>query len=191
MTRGSILEYIRAVKRGIPRRSPVHPATRRSEDSQINQVKYPLSYLFICSRWVGKIPALRLRPVPDKTPSPTPNRSAEDAKIHNIVDMGLDFAVMLRVFEKRSKGRLKKQLLKYAKRIFSAKSEVAFKSIHDKFCDWGTKNIRLAKRGGPASYGQITKTLDAVLHVLIYYAYYPDCTKATKLLLYQKIQTAK
>lgn len=109
------------------------------------------------------------------------------AKLRNIVDMALAFTAMMRIFEKGSKDKIKEKIINDLDRIFNAISEDEFKAIHASFCAWGRKNIELAekrlkngyiKKSKPASYGQIAKTLDVVLHVVIFYARYPNSEKA-------------
>ena len=112
---------------------------------------------------------------------------ADVAKLRNIVDMALAFTAMMRIFEKGSKIKLKEKIISDRDLFFNAVSEDEFKAIHTGFCLWGMENIKLAKRklknGGikksrPASYGQIAKTLDVVLHVVVFYAQYPNAEKA-------------
>jgi len=114
----------------------------------------------------------------------------EEIRLYNIIDMGLTFSAMIRLFEKGSKKRLHKQILAETRNVFKAKSEESFKNIHSKFCDWGVKNILLAekKRNGriikkatPASYGQVAKTFDVTLKVTIYYSHLPDCEKSREI----------
>jgi len=112
---------------------------------------------------------------------------ANVAKLHNVVDMALAFTAMMRLFKKGAKERLKKKLIDDCESFFKATSADEFKANHAAFCKWGMDNIRLAekkmkngsiKAARPASYGQIAKTLDVVLHVLIFYARYPSENKA-------------
>jgi len=111
-------------------------------------------------------------------------RGPEDAKLRNIVDMALSFSAMMRLFEEGSKETIHNQVTELLPALFAAKSEDEFNIIHTGFCQWGIREITRAekkkdgeviKEKGPASYGQMGKTLDVVLHVVIYYAHYPDC----------------
>jgi len=111
----------------------------------------------------------------------------QDAKLHNIVDMGLDFSAMIRLFEKKSKEKLRARILGDIQNVFDAISEEHFRGIHSSLCIWGTNNIMLAERkkngqiikcAQPASYGQIAKTFDVVLKVTIYYCQLPDSEKS-------------
>ena len=105
----------------------------------------------------------------------------KEIRLHNIIDMGLTFSAMIRLFEKGSKKKLRKQILAEAKNVFEAKSEEDFNNIHSNFCNWGVKNILLAKKGTPASYGQIAKTFDVVLKVTVYYSHLPNCEKSAEI----------
>lgn len=111
----------------------------------------------------------------------------QEARLHNIIDMGLDFSAMIRLFEKKSKEKLRARITGGIQDVFSAKSKEHFQDIHSSFCNWGTNNITLAekrkngqviKRAGPASYGQIAKTFDVVLKVTVYYCYLPDVKRS-------------
>lgn len=112
----------------------------------------------------------------------------ERLRFENIVDMGLAFSAMMRVFEKGSKEELHNRIVdQTAEKIFNSSSREEFTRIHTAFCEWGTRNIRQAERkrkgkvitrkGSPASYGQIAKTLDVTLKVVVYYCHLPDCRK--------------
>jgi len=113
----------------------------------------------------------------------------ERLRFENIVDMGLTFSAMMRVFEKGAKEELHNRIVdEIAEKVFNAGSRNEFTRIHMEFCDWGTRNIRQAERkrkekvitrkGSPASYGQIAKTLDVTLKVVVYYCHLPDCRKS-------------
>ncbi len=105
------------------------------------------------------------------------------AKPRNIVDMALSFSAMMRLFREGSKEIFHNQIMDYLPRFINAKSEDEFKAVHHDFCLWGTTAINTAekeqkdgsiKNSAPASYGQIAKTLDVVLHVVIHYAHHPN-----------------
>jgi len=95
---------------------------------------------------------------------------------------------MMRVFEEGSKEKLYNRIVdQTAEKIFNSSSREKFTRIHTTFCEWGIRNIRQAerkrkgkiitKKGSPASYGQIAKTLDVTLKVVVYYCHLPDCKK--------------
>ena len=115
-----------------------------------------------------------------------------NARLHNIVDMGLGFSGMIRLFEKSSKKRIHDEVLRCLPRLFGAGSEEEFQGIHASFCEWGTNSIMLAERkrkrdgrivksAAHATYGQIAKTLDVTLKVTICYCHLPDCKKSEQM----------
>lgn len=103
------------------------------------------------------------------------------AKLSNIIDMGLGFSGMIRLFKQGEKEKLHKELLSVVQKVFKAESEQQFREIHSSFCKWGTENITLAKKKSKASYGQIAKTLNVVLKVAVYYSYLPRCEKSKQI----------
>ena len=103
-------------------------------------------------------------------------REPEDAKLRLVVEIGLASSAMMRLFERDSSKTLKEKILAKP-RAFEAESEDQYKSIHKSICDWGTKNIKLAKGHDYASYGQIAKTLDVAMKVIVYDCHYPDCRR--------------
>lgn len=115
----------------------------------------------------------------------------EYSKKYNIIDMGLGFSAMIRLFQKGSKEKLHRKIMEDIERIFRASGKADFDKIHAAFCKWGVGNIVLAekkkdtkviKESGPASYGQIAKTLDVVMKVAIYYSYLPNPKAAPTLM---------
>jgi hypothetical protein len=109
-----------------------------------------------------------------------------EIKLHMVVDIGLAFSAMMRLFEKNSKTKLHNKIHSELPKFFDANTLEEFKKIHSELCEWGTKEISLAKkkRNGyvmKASYGQIAKTLDVVLKVVIYYSHFPSCKRAQRL----------
>jgi hypothetical protein len=122
----------------------------------------------------------------------------EKRRLENIIDMGLAWSAMMRVFEKGSKkkkgskAKLQSQIVYHiAEKVFNASSKDEFVKIHSEFCDWGTRNIT-QRDGSRARYGQIAKTLDIVLKVAIYYCHLPDQKKSEKICqwLYAAVDTA-
>ena len=101
-------------------------------------------------------------------------------RVRFIVDMGLTWSGMMRVFDKGTKIKLQDRIMDdFAERLFNIGSRGGFVKIHTEFCDWGTRYIDQAKRKGKpqkdkASYGQIAKTLDVTLKVAVYYCHLPD-----------------
>lgn len=101
-----------------------------------------------------------------------------EAKLSNIIDMGLGFSGMIRLFKQGEKEKLHEELLSVVQKVFKTESEQQFREIHSSFCKWGTGNITLAKKQSKASYGQIAKTLNVVLKVAVYYCHLPSCEKS-------------
>jgi hypothetical protein len=113
---------------------------------------------------------------------------SDQTKLHVIVDMGLAFSAMMRLFERHTKNTLHTKIYAELQKFFDAKTPDEFGKIHSELCEWGTREISLAKRNRndiknrkKASYGQIAKTLDVVLKVVIYYSHFPNYTKAQRL----------
>jgi len=121
---------------------------------------------------------LKKKPVPQlKT------NTADEAKLHNIVDMALIFSAMIRLLQKGSKKQLKTMTLSILDDVFKAETEIQFNDAHEAFCDWGVNNIilaekrrngRIKKESAPVSYGQIAKIFDVILAVVVYYSHLPD-----------------
>lgn len=114
----------------------------------------------------------------------------ENIRVKNIIDMGLAFSAMMRLFEEeKSKKKLNKKIFKNTLgEVFSAKSKKDFDCIHSRFCCWGIKKISLSEKRSDTqgsnrpSYGQIAKTFDVVMKVAIYYCRLPDCEKSKEIL---------
>ncbi len=113
-----------------------------------------------------------------------------EIRIFNIVDMGLTFSAMIRLYEKGSKEIIHRKITKILPDIDQVQSSDSFMGVHEKFCLWATGTLLLAekKRDGriikhsqPPSHGQVAKTLDVVLKVLIYYGRWPTESKAKKI----------
>lgn len=111
----------------------------------------------------------------------------DTARIHNIVDMSLGFSSMTRLFEEGSKVKLRDMILNELPKFLDIKSKEQFMELHSNFCRWGIQNIILAEKTkgdkvvkprGPASYGQIAKTLNVVMKVVVHYCHLPDHNKA-------------
>jgi hypothetical protein len=90
---------------------------------------------------------------------------------------------MMRIFIKGSKWKLEEKMLKELEKIPAVASGEQYLAIHSDFCYWGMKNITLTKRNGGlnASYGQIAKTLDVAMKIIVYYCHYPDCARSEQI----------
>lgn len=114
-----------------------------------------------------------------------------EIRFQNIVGMGLDFSSMIRLFEKDSEDKLwEKIVFDTAEKIFNTQSQEQFNDIHSEFCDWGSKNVflaektrngRMIKKRKLASYGQVAKTLDVTLKVMVYYCHLPNYETSKRL----------
>ncbi|MBM4445029.1 MAG: hypothetical protein FJ020_06980 [Chloroflexi bacterium] len=111
-------------------------------------------------------------------------------RLHNIVEMALQFSAMLRLFEKGSKLSFREAVIDQVAAISRLESESDFAQLHHAFCNWGVDNILLAernrkgqvtKRGMKASYGQIAKVLDVALNVMVNDCHLPNCEKAQQI----------
>lgn len=111
----------------------------------------------------------------------------ERLRVEFIIDIGLTWSGMMRVFDKGTKKRLQDRIMRdFAERLFNIGSREEFVKIHTEFCDWGTSLIDQVKRKGKtqkdkASYGQIAKTLDVTLKVAVYYCHLPDCERSERI----------
>ena len=109
------------------------------------------------------------------------NSELSRIELSNILDMALSFTAMFRLYEEKSKTVLHTKLLSDLDEIFISQSIDEFERHHESFCNYGTQNIILTKKKIKASYGQIAKTLDVVLKVVIYYCKRPDLDTAMRL----------
>ena len=110
-------------------------------------------------------------------------KDPENVRLSNIVDMGLTFSAMIRLYKKGSKKIIHKEIVRILPEIASADSIEQFQKMHNDFCSWGMDRLSLAEKkrqgriikdSGPPGYGQVAKTLDVVLKVVIYYSKWPD-----------------
>jgi len=90
---------------------------------------------------------------------------ALEAKKKNTIDMALGFTAMTRVFQKGSADLIKEALTGTCTKLELINSEADFMALHDKFCQWLTQTIKLAKGGALESYGHGAKVLDITLTV--------------------------
>ncbi len=108
----------------------------------------------------------------------------EKIKTKNIIDMGMTFSAMGRVFEKGSTKEIKDNLQGLLLGDFSdLNTKDGYKEIHETFCEWLTNNIKTA-RGDTrnASWGHAAKVIDVVLKVCIYYCELPSKEESRKIL---------
>jgi len=98
-----------------------------------------------------------------------------------LIDLGLNFSAMLRLYKKGSKEELYKKVLSEIPALLRAENEEQFHIVHSSICDWGTSNVLLNGGLDYISYGQIAKTLDVTLKVVIDFGHMPDCYKAKQM----------
>lgn len=114
-----------------------------------------------------------------------------DVRIANIIDMGLTFSAMIRLYKEGSKKTIHRKIAHILPEIADTYTLERFRKTHNDFCTWGMENLSLAqkmrqekitKHSGPPSYGQVAKTLDVVLKVVIYYCRWPDEATSERIL---------
>ena len=112
----------------------------------------------------------------------------EEIKLENIIYLGLGFTGMMRLLKKNQIFQLHRKLVDIIKKkFFTVTDAKSFEKAHSDFCEWGTKNIWLAankkhkKPNRLIAYGQIAKTLNVVLKVVIHYSQLPDAQKANSI----------
>lgn len=116
---------------------------------------------------------------------------ASEIKQKSVIDMGLTFTAMIRLFEKGTKPIIGKKLFEEFQKLKEIRTEEEFKKLHDNFCVWFVKNIKIAqkerdnriiKKSGYALYGHAAKLIDVVLKVYVYYSSLPDSETALAIL---------
>ena len=116
---------------------------------------------------------------------------AEEIKQKNVIDMGLTFSAMIRLFEKDTKQKIACKLYEELQNIKDVKTLEEFNEFHNNFCAWFTKNIKTAqkerdnkiiKTPGYALYGHAAKLIYVVLKVYVYYSSLPDKETAVVIL---------
>lgn len=125
---------------------------------------------------------------------------AHDAKIENIIEIGVDFSGMMRVFEQGSNAKIIPKLRQFFKGLGTVSDKATFDSAHGAFCAWFTQNVHTAtktlKNGRnipsiPCSYGHAAKVLDIATKVYVYYCGQPSAEAAARLvpLLHSALDT--
>ena len=69
-----------------------------------------------------------------------------DIRLSNIVDMGLTFSAMIRLYKKGSKTTLHQKIVRILPEIAKADSFEHFQETHTKFCAWGMNRLSLAEK---------------------------------------------
>jgi hypothetical protein len=108
---------------------------------------------------------------------------AQQARKENIIDMGLTFAAMLRLFSEGSKEFISKLFLEMFDKLEGVKSQDDYTTLHKQYCEKFSDEVNTAQkklkngRSKPskkASFGQAAKTLDIVIKVYIHYSNLPN-----------------
>jgi hypothetical protein len=107
-----------------------------------------------------------------------PRIDIQEVRLCCLIDLGLNFSAMLRLYRKGSKEKFYNKVLSEIPSVLHSESEEQFQMAHASICKWGVNNLPATERLGHASYGQIAKTLDVILKVVIDYGHMPDCRKA-------------
>jgi hypothetical protein len=105
----------------------------------------------------------------------------QQVRLRCLIDLGLNFSAMIRLYKKGSKEKLYMKMLSQMPFLLQSKNEQQFQVAHSSICEWGVRHLITNKGSEYASYGQIAKTLDVVLKVVIDYGHMPDCSKAKQL----------
>jgi hypothetical protein len=125
---------------------------------------------------------------------------AQETKTKNIVDMGLAFSAMTRVFSEGSKPNITEKLEQLFAGLDETNVKTDYERVHADFCNWFTQNICSAERklkngrikpSCECSYGQAAKVLDISAKVYVYYCAQPSPETARTLvpMLYGAVDT--
>ena len=107
----------------------------------------------------------------------------ERVKRKNIIEMGLGFTAMIRIFAQGSKAKIAAKLEELFSGLAEIHSREDYEGRHRSFCDWFTREIRTAEKttkkgkvhpSQPSSYGQAAKVLDIAIKVYVYYCAQPS-----------------
>ena len=113
----------------------------------------------------------------------TLNPRAGEARTTGILNMAFDFASMARTFKPGSKDKFLVKVRALLPRLAEVGSQEEFDRLHEELCRWGCRSLKPSHTGHPrASYGQVAKTLNVVLKVVVYYCGLPNRDQAARLL---------
>ncbi len=104
-----------------------------------------------------------------------------EVRLRCLIDLGLNFSAMLRLYRKGSKEKFYNKVLSEIPSLLQSENEEQFQVAHSSICEWGIRELLVNQGSAHASYGQIAKTLDVILKVVIDYGHMPDCSKATQM----------
>ena len=109
--------------------------------------------------------------------------TVESIKTKNVIDMGLTFSAMMRLFSKGSKGRIAAKLEEIFGLLDGISTLEHYQDLHHAFCMWFTTEISTApkkfrngasKESHGTSYGQAAKVIDIAAKVYVYYCGLPS-----------------
>ena len=112
-------------------------------------------------------------------------KTIDKIRIHNMVDMGLRFSGMMRLYKKGSKQQMISKIERMLPDISNVDTTDGFEKLHSSFCQWVKVNISSSREindGKRISYGQAAKTFDVTLSVLVYYCGWPNEEKSMMLM---------
>ena len=105
----------------------------------------------------------------------------QEVRLRCLIDLGLNFSAMLRLYKRGSKEKLYMKVLSEIPSLLQSENEEQFQMAHSSICEWGTNNVLSNGGSGYASYGQIAKILDVILKAVVDYGHMPDCSKAKQM----------
>ncbi len=105
----------------------------------------------------------------------------QEVRLRCLIDLGLNFSAMLRLYERGSKAKFYRKVLSEMPSLLQSEDEEQFQIAHSSICEWGVRHFRANKGSGHPSYGQVAKTLDVILKVVIDYGHMPDCSRAAQI----------
>jgi hypothetical protein len=115
---------------------------------------------------------------------------AGDSVENNVLEMGLIFTAMMRLFMPGSNRRILGMLRTVTARLAEVDNIASFEAAHGAFCEWFCGEIstceksrggRCVKKSQSASYGQAAKVFDIVLKVYVHYCSRPSASQAARL----------
>ncbi len=122
---------------------------------------------------------------------PITAQQALDAKIKNIIELGLDFSAMTRVFAGGSYDSIVERLEGFVSKLRCVGHKEEYEHLHAEFCQWFTERICTARKqfkngtsrpSCACSYGQAAKVLDVAAKVYVYYCGLPSAEIANRLI---------
>jgi hypothetical protein len=121
---------------------------------------------------------------------PITSQEAQDARIKNIIEISLDFSVMIRVLSKGSNAMILKRLEEFFSAMDGINDKADYDHFHADFCQWFMQSISTAEKkfkngqtkpSRACSYGQAAKILDVSAKVYVYYCSQPSPEAARRI----------